>query len=259
MASPAARRGSLDARAEVIKIARLLGRDPASLAYLESVSAADLVLLRERVTDRLFDAQGGALSRLARASRVLPAGLLATLGERTFGALLCARFAALIEPARAVEVASKLPAPFLADVAVELDPRRASDVIARSPVDQVAAVAHELAAREEWVTLGRFVGFVAPEALRAAAAQIPDAGLLSVAFVLESKDGLDALAEVLGVERLVGIVRAAEETGQREEGLDLLMALSPDRRQAIVDALTEDERALLESRAREAGVADLLA
>jgi hypothetical protein len=245
------------ARAEVMKLSRLLGRDPESLSYLESVPVDDLVLLRDRVTDRLFDAQGGALGRLAGASRVLPTGLLATLGERTFGPLLCARFAALIEPARAVDVAAKLPLPFLADVAIELDPRRASDVIARIPAEQVAAVAGELARRGEYVTVGRFVGFIGPDALSKAAAAIDDQGLLSVAFVLENTDGLDALADVIGVERLVGLVRAAEESGRWAEGLNLLAMLSPDRRRAIIDSLTDSERSRLADRAREAGLGEL--
>lgn len=144
---------ALDRRAEVLKLAQLRGRDPESLSYLESVPATDLAVLRERVTDRLFDAHDGTLKRLARGSRVLPTGLLATLGEHAFGPLLCARFAALIEPARAVEVAAKLPAPFLGDVAMELDPRRASDVIGRMPAAQVAGVARSLAsgrARPAW-------------------------------------------------------------------------------------------------------------
>jgi hypothetical protein len=247
----------LEARAEVLKLARMLGREPGSLSYLENVPVGDLVLLRDRVTDRLFDAQGGALQRLAGASRVLPTGLLATLGERTFGALLCARFAALIEPSRAVEVAAKLSPPFLADVAIELDPRRASDVIARIPSEQVGAVAGELARREEYVTLGRLVGFISDDGLRAATASIDDDGLLSVAFVLETKDGLDGLADVLGIERLAALMRAGEESGRSAEALNLLAMLSDDRRRAIIDSLTDEERVRLAERAREAGLGEL--
>jgi hypothetical protein len=248
------RGGALEARAEIVKLARLLQRDPDSLSYLSDVPASELAALRERVTDRLFDAQGGALQRLARASRVLPVGLLATLGERTFGALLCARFAALLEPERAVEIAAKLPTSFLADVAVELDPRRTHDVIAGIPVADIAAVAHELARRSEYVALGRFVGHISDEALRDAVAEIDDTALLQIAFVLENKDGLDALAGVLGVERVAGMVRAAENSGLEAEGLDLLVALSPHRREAIIAELSDDERARLADRAREAGV-----
>ena len=121
----------MNTRPEVLKLARLLQRDPDTLAYLDGVPEPDLRALRELVTERLFSAQGQALSRLASASKLLPTGLAATIGERTFGPLLCARVAGLLEPSRAVDVAAKLPTPFLADVAIELDPRRAHDVIGR--------------------------------------------------------------------------------------------------------------------------------
>ena len=82
------------------------------------------------MTETLYDADGGSLGRLAAASRLLPAGLTATIGQRAFGPLLSARLAGLLDPDRAVDVAAKLPPPFLADVAIELDPRRASELIA---------------------------------------------------------------------------------------------------------------------------------
>jgi hypothetical protein len=236
---------AVEAPAEVLKLARLLQRDPASLAYLDGVSQADLRVLREQVTERLFSANGKALGRLAGASKVLPIGLLATIGERAFGALLCARVAGLLDPARAVEVASKLPPAFLADVAVELDPRRAHGVIGRIPPAQVAAVTRELVAREEYVTLGRFVGHIDEASLRASLAEMDDRVLLSVAFVLEDRDGLDELSEMLGIERLVGMVRAAEDSELWAEGLDLLASLSAPRREAIVAALAPEERSRL--------------
>jgi hypothetical protein len=247
---------SIEARAEVLKLARLLQREPDSLAYLEGVPPADLRALRDQVTERLFSAHGKTLTRLAAASKVLPTGLLATIGERAFGPLLCARVAGRLEPARAVEVASKLPPAFLADVAVELDPRRASDVIGRIPPPQVAAVARELALREEYVTLGRFVGHIDDDALRAALGVMDDRVLLAVAFVLEDKSRLDELADLLGDERLVGMVRAADESGWWDEGLDLLTGLSPERRSALIAGLTPAERSTLTERAREAGVLD---
>jgi hypothetical protein len=64
----------------------------------------------------------------------------------------------MLETDKAVEVAAKLPPPFLADVAVELDPRRASDLIAKIAPALIGQVTGELVARREYVTMGRFVG-----------------------------------------------------------------------------------------------------
>ena len=223
----------MSTRPEILKLARLLQREPETLAYLEDVPESELRALRELVTERLFSAQGQTLSRLAAASKLLPIGLVATIGQRTFGPLLCARVAGLLEPSRAVEVAAKLPTPFLADVAVELDPRRAHDVIGRMPAERVGEVAGELASRGEYVTLGRFVGHITPDALDAALERLSDEDVLRTAFVLEDKNGLDELADLLGDERLERLVTVAENCGLEEEGRELLGHLSSERQAAI--------------------------
>ena len=145
----------LRSRAEVIKLARLLRREPEQLEYLELVPPEDIRLLREQVTDMLFEAHDATLRRLAASSKLLPVGLVATLGQHAFGAMLSARIAGLLTLRRAVEIAAKMPPEFLADVAIELDPRRASEVIAGIPADQIEPVTRELVDRGEFVTMGR--------------------------------------------------------------------------------------------------------
>lgn len=246
--------GDLRARAEVLKLARLLRRDPAELSYLEEVSSEDIRLLREQVTDMLFTAHDAALQRLAASSKLLPIGLVAMLGEHVFGPVLSARVTGMLDPARAVEVAEKLHPSFLADVAIELDPRRGSDVIAGMPPEQVAAVTKELARRSEYVTMGRFVGHLGGAALAAAVAEIDDPTLLRTAFVLEDRNGLDALAELLGEDRLESLIDAAEREGLWAEVLDLLQHMDDD---GIAQGLAEmgpARRELVMERAREAGL-----
>jgi hypothetical protein len=84
---------SLHVRPEIAKLASLLDREPADLAYLEKCSADDVRALRDQVTDLLFDSDRHAMQRIATASKVVPVKLVATLGERVFGPLLCARVA----------------------------------------------------------------------------------------------------------------------------------------------------------------------
>jgi hypothetical protein len=140
---------TLEVRAEILKLARLLRREPAQLEYLAEVPSPDIRALREEITEVLFNAHGPALARLAAGSKILPVGLVAMLGERVFGPVLSARIAGLLEPGRAVEMAARLPTPFLAEVAIDIDPRRASQVIARIPAGQVAAITRELIGRQE--------------------------------------------------------------------------------------------------------------
>lgn len=238
---------ALQAHAEVLKLARLLQREPESLAYLESLSVDDVRALRERVTEALFDAHSGSLRRLAAASRLLPVGLSASMGESVFGPLLSARLTGLLDPGRAAEMASKLPAPFLADVAVEMDPRRASDLIARIPADQIAQISIELMARGEYVTMGRFVGHLSREAIEGALAAMDDRALLGVVFVLEDKDGLPDLVALLPANRVAGVIQAAADNDLWVEALDLLDHLTPQQRDDMVAATLQLDPAALDA------------
>jgi hypothetical protein len=180
-----------------MKLARLLGREPHDLAYLERLAADDLRRLRDGVTEVLYDADAAVLRRMAAASRVLPVGVIATLAQRAFGPLLSARLAGLLDLDRAVAVAERLPPDFLADVAAELDPRRARELIAAISPGLVAEITRELALRSDYVTMGRFVGHLQDEAIPAALGELDPAALLEVSFVLEDSGELDGLVEHL--------------------------------------------------------------
>lgn len=227
---------ALQARAEVLKLARLLSRDPDDLAYLERLPVDDLRRLGDGVTGALFDAHDGSLRRLAAASRVLPSGLTAAIAQRAFGPLLSARLAGLLDADRAIDVARRLPPPFLADVAGELDPRRASELIAGLSPELIAQVTGELAARGDHVTMGRFTSPLGDEAVAAAVSAMDDATVLRVAFVLEDKRQLGRLLATLPDGRVDGIVAAAAAEGLWVEALDLLAHLPAAQRRQLLDA-----------------------
>jgi hypothetical protein len=252
---------SLDSRAEILKLARLLGTGPDRLQYLAGVDAADLRSLREQMTDFLFDANLATLQRMALASKLVPAQILAVIAERAFGPLLCARIAGLVDVARGVDVARRLSVDFLADVAAELDPRRAGEIVARMPTDAVIAVARELLRREDWITIGRFVGHLPDQAVRASLAIIPDPALLQVAFVLDDKAGIDDVIGLLPAARLDGVMRSAAENDLWPAALDLLGHVSEARHDRLAAALAKlDARHRAEAArlARELGVYDQL-
>ncbi len=230
----------LVAHAEVLKLARLLGRDPGSLQYLCGAAPADLARLRQQVTDVLYEGDRQALKRIADAGKVLPVGLVATIGEKVFGATLCARLSGVLEPDRALQVAVRMPPAFLARIAAEMDPRRAIAVISRIPPELAEQAAAVMAAEGETVAMGRFVAHLDDQALRRCIAVVGDAQLLRTAFVLERKDRIDRLVGMLPDERLSKIMETAEREQLWVEALDLiahigdgqldrLMRLSGDR------------------------------
>jgi hypothetical protein len=143
--------------------------------------------------------------------------------------------AGLLEPGRAVDIAAKLPAGFLADVAIELDPRRASRVIAAIPAPQIRVVTSELVRREEYVTMGRFVGHLPDASVRAALDVIDDRALLRIAFVLEHKDRMDKLLELLGRQRFAGLIEAAASADLWPEALDLLSRVNAVHQRELIE------------------------
>lgn len=214
----------------MLKLARLLGRDPDALAYLLDADPGEIRALREQITEELFDAHSQALGRLAAASRLLPVSVIALIAERALGPVLVAQLAALIEPSRAIEVAAKLSSPFVADVAVHIDPRRAGEVIVGIPADQIVEVALELSRRDEYVTIGRFLGRLSNEASVAALEAMDPATVLQATFVAEDDEQLDEVIVLLPEDRLGELLDVAAGAGLWDELLELLERLSEPRR-----------------------------
>lgn len=242
----------LEAQAEISKLARLLEVTTDELSFLTAVPPEDLRAFREQVTSNLFDSHLGVLQRMANASRLLPAQVLAKIAERVFGPLLCARMAGLVDTSRGVDIATRLSPPFLADVAAKLDPRRAGEIIMRIPPELVRGVAAELVRREDWVAIAQFVDSLPPAALRAGLDEIDDTALLRTAFLLENKDEVDNIVDLLGEQRLAGIAAQAAATQQWLAAFDLLRHLRAENANRLTEAIGALDP---ESRARAAEVA----
>jgi carboxylesterase type B len=214
----AARPGGPESRAETAKIARLLGvKDADALAYLHTVDAAELIAYREAVVAALYDDGREQLQRVADAARLLPARVLAKIGERALGPLICARLAGLIEPRRAVEISEHFSLEFLARLAAELDPRRAVDVLSALDADRVVAIALAMAAQGERVAMGRFVAHLERGTLAECIERLENGDVLRVAFVAEGSKAQGRIFDAAGVRRMRAVLDAAQAAGLEEE------------------------------------------
>jgi len=244
-------------RAETARLAGLLHRPPAAVErLLAPVAADDVRALREQVSDVLFDADRARLARLAAAADHLPVALVATIGRRAFGPLLCARVTALLAPERAVAIGERLDAAFLAELTAELDPRRAPAVVAAVPISVALRIAQELADRGDAVTMARYVGALDDPTLVAALAVVGDTELLHVAVLLDEKDRLDHLLGLLPDDRLLGVLRAAAAEDAWTDALDLLAHLGPDRRARVAAVTARLPDAELDGLVRAAAAGD---
>jgi hypothetical protein len=200
---------SVQDSAEILLLARLLRRRPEELEFLLGAPDADLRVFREQVTEALFDAHTGVIRRLGSAAKLLPSPVLAKIGQKAFGPLLCARIAGEIDPAKATDVAKRLPVSFLTDVAVELDPRRTQRIIEAIPTDTVVAVAVALVDRSDWITLGRFVGFLPDEKIAACLRAIGDVPILRTAFAVDDVSAVATVIDLVPQARLTSLLEAA--------------------------------------------------
>lgn len=228
--------------AELIKLSRALGATPEAVDFLRPHGHLALRRLTERVTAALFDEHRTAFQRLADASRVLPASLVAKISELVFGPMLSARVSGLLSPARAIEVAEKLRTPFLADVCVELDPRSASELLALMPNRIVVEVAKLLLARHEYVTMGRFVDDLPDDAIRAVMDRLDeDAALVRIASFVERRDRLIELLEMVPPDRLRRLVATVASGGPEVQraGLAMMSQLSSRQQGRIGDIAIE--------------------
>jgi hypothetical protein len=196
-------------QAEIVKLGRLLGREPDSLRYLQGVPVGDIRALRDLTNAALFDDDGEVLKRLAAAGKLLPTGVVAAISERAFGPLLAARVAGVMEPQRAADVGRHLEPTFLADVCVQLDPRAAREIVPRMDLETVLAVTGELLDRADYVTLGRFVGAMPDNELAAILEITEDDELVRVCAVAESAEGVAQIFGMLGAKRLASLRRRA--------------------------------------------------
>ena len=220
------------ARAELIKLSRVLGTTEDKVAFLAPLGVEKLRRLEDRLSSALYDEHRKAFIGLADAAKLLPASLVAKMSELVFGPMLSARVSGAMDPGKAIDVASKLKTDFLADVCVEMDPRSAADLLQLMPVRIVVEVAQLLLRRKDYVTMGRFVDDLTDEAIRKVVDSITDdTALVRIGFFVERRERLNELIDLLGPERVGRIIAATAQGPADVQSAGLAMMSQFDERQ----------------------------
>ncbi|HUS24000.1 MAG TPA: hypothetical protein VM369_03555 [Candidatus Binatia bacterium] len=230
---------TLLAKAERIKLGRVLGVAAAELEYLELLSVAEMRGLRERVSATLFDRHRALFQRAVGPARILPARLNARLSEKVFGPFLSARLSSVMPADKAVDVARHLTPDFLAEICLAMDPRRSRAVVEVMPAEVVVAAARELVRREEYIVMGQFVDALPEGSIRAVIGILDDAQLLEIGFYVEQPARLDQLIAALPDPRVDGMLRlvARGTAEQQAAGLVVLSQLSAAQQRRFGDRL----------------------
>jgi len=120
-----------------------------------------------------------------------------------------------------VDISGHFSLDFLAQLSGELDPRRAVDIVTSMPGNRVVEIAVAMAAAGEHVAMGRFVAHLDDATLVGCIEELTDEDMLRIVFVLEGKERLDHVLELVGLERTQRMLDGAESIGLSEEALDL--------------------------------------
>ncbi|MFE9406067.1 hypothetical protein ACFYNY_30665 [Streptomyces sp. NPDC006530] len=223
-------RDALRNRAEIDKLAALLDERPERLAFLAELPTDDLRTLREQAVAALFDHMPDMLDRIARATKLVPAGVAAAISQKALGPRLAAAVAGRLEPARAADIIDKLPVAFTAASCAHLDPRRIEGIVDRLDENLLIRISVALAERGDHLTMGRFVGHLRDSALTRILPQVDDAVVLRTGFAVDQPQRLGAILELMGEDRLARVIASAAD-GLWPEAL------------AVAGMVTEEQRA----------------
>ncbi|HSX69256.1 hypothetical protein [Nocardioides sp.] len=225
-----------ETRVEITRLASLLGCSEDALEMLAEQPAGVLKELRDRLTDRLFDANRDILLGLARTTKIVPGAVAAKIATAAFPPQLAARVAGVMETDAAVSLASRVPVTFLADLAPKLDPRRVTSILHQLPPQLLVDAGELLGERGEYIAMADFVAVLPLEQIGRTLGVLSDEALIRTGQVIEDPARLAAILELITAERLPGIA----ETVGRLEAHDLVERarphLSDDGRERLSEA-----------------------
>lgn len=221
-------------RSETLRLARVLGVESEELAFLQDALVADLAKVRAAVLDRLLERSRREFERAVALADKIPRALAAMLAQRAMGPVLGGRASALLSADMAADLAGRLPAEFLADVATHVDLRHVGPLIGGIPTDTMGGAGRVLRERGEWIVLSAFVGDVPAAKLEVLPDLFDGEALLRAGFVIEDLARLDSVVALLPDHRLDELFVTAQEQALWREAISLATHIGPEQAQRIV-------------------------
>lgn len=234
---------SIETATALAKLARALQIEADEVWFLADLPVAELRALHWQVIDRLHDADRKRLSGVVSSTAIVPAGLAATIGEKWFGPVLCARLVGLFEPKQASGFAKHLSVDFMADITARTDPRVVGGLVEHLPVKTMQDIACTLVERGDYLTLSHFVGHIPAPVVAAILDAIDDnAAVVRVARFVDDLDHLDPVVALLDDDRIVALVTAVDDTDLWVDGLHLFSHLGDEQVTRIATTIVRSDQ-----------------
>lgn len=236
--------GTPDSRAEVLRIANLIGVDGEDIGFLARLSPEALYEFRMKLIDVYFE-ENPALQRFAKLAGVVPSAVIAKMTVDAIGPILAARIVGQVDTRTAVSVLKRVPIDFLCDTAVQTDPRRIKPMFKESPYEISCAIADELVRRKEYVAIGQLITYVEDAVMNHALGNANEVDILYSSFMVEDKVKLGHGVAMLSDDRITAIIHTAAAEGMWLEALDLMSHLEIDEFRRVVSQAMELDRETL--------------
>lgn len=227
----------LATKLEIAKLSHELDVSPSELGFLADQSAEAIRAFRKDISASLFGRHEQRFQRVATLSGMVPSSVSARAAQLALGPTVSARVAGALTPAEAVKLADKLPADFVADLALSLDPVRAEAIVRRVDATLIIAVGKILLERGEHLVLGRFVSVVEPAVALRLVADAPPSTLLEIALLADDRSVLSELVAGLTEAQLTGVLEHCHTAQTQIDALTLLTALDVPARTKVIGIL----------------------
>jgi hypothetical protein len=220
-------------RAQIVILAETMDTDPERLRHLERLGADKLRVLREHISNALYDELATTFARISALAPLVPPALVAKVAQAVIPPLVAGRAGGALgvqHQDKVTGVLTHLSARYMADCAPYLDPRTIAVLAPTIPGGLLVPAANELMRRRAYVTASRFVEFATPNLVRELEHGIDDkAGVLHTVALTQSPQRLREIITMLPPDRVTPIIQTAAGSPELMlAGLSLLARLDHD-------------------------------
>lgn len=193
----------LAVQAELLKLAQVLNIPVEQLHFVEALQPETLRTLRFAILEQIQKQQKPIFRRIAAWISWLPARFNRFVISYWLDPYLVAKIGEHLAVDQLHRIAKKLSPSVLASISVYLDPRIARELLDLFETKKIVDITHELLNRRDFITMGRFVGYLSDTTVQQVAEIVKkESDLLEIAFFIESHERIDHLVHVLPRERI---------------------------------------------------------
>jgi hypothetical protein len=212
------------ATAELARLALLLRVEPVDVAYLHTLDAGQLRVLRTTLERRITGPNRSAHERIAHASKLLPARAIAALAMARMPPRLSAAVVAQMDPQHAADLAAAMSPDYLRQVCRYLSMSSARGVPPLLPPHVLGAVLHEQMAHRDVVSMAEVVGALDDDQIHTMVRAFGDMPLLlEVTLSISDARAAQRLLRALPVEMLRRLTTAADTDPAKRRELAALL------------------------------------